>query len=63
MVEEVRARAGIDIGDTLIGMHLIPVAVPVRTKTKMIGKAHEVCARTRAKFIGGERAKYNHDCM
>ena len=63
MVEEVRARAGIDIGDTLIGMHLIPVAVPVRTKTKMIGKAHVVCARTRAKFIGGERARYNHDCM
>lgn len=63
MVEEVRARAGIDIGDTLIGMHLIPVAVPVRTKTRMIGKAHVVCARTRAKFIGGERAKYDHEAM
>ncbi|MCI6675662.1 MAG: TIGR01440 family protein [Clostridiales bacterium] len=59
MVEEVRARAGIDIGDTLIGMHLVPVAVPVRTKTKTIGMAHVVCARTRAKFIGGERAKYD----
>ncbi len=63
VVEEVRARAGIDIGDTLIGMHLIPVAVPVRTQTKTIGKAHVVCARTRAKFIGGERAQYDHNFM
>lgn len=57
-VEELKAHAGIDIGDTLIGMHLRPVAVPVRTKTRQIGDAHVVCARTRLKFIGGERASY-----
>ena len=53
-----QAHAGIDIGDTLIGMHLRPVAVPVRIGTKHIGEAHVVCARTRLKFIGGERASY-----
>lgn len=57
-VERIQAHAGIDIGDTLIGMHLRPVAVPVRTKTTSIGGAHVVCARTRLKFIGGERAMY-----
>ncbi|MCI7182310.1 MAG: TIGR01440 family protein [Schaedlerella sp.] len=57
-VEELKAQAGIDIGDTLIGMHLQPVAVPVRTKVGNIGNAHVVCARTRLKYIGGERAVY-----
>ena len=57
-VEAIQAHAGIDIGDTLIGMHLRPVAVPVRIGTKHIGEAHVVCARTRLKFIGGERASY-----
>lgn len=57
-IEKIEAQAGIDIGDTLIGMHLAPVAVPVRTKQATIGGAHVVCARTRAKFIGGERASY-----
>lgn len=57
-VERIQAHAGIDIGDTLIGMHLRPVAVPVRTETKTIGGAHVVCARTRLKYIGGERAMY-----
>jgi len=57
-VEELKAQAGIDIGDTLIGMHLQQVAVPVRTAVKQIGGAHVVCARTRLKFIGGERAIY-----
>ena len=57
-VERIQAHAGIDIGDTLIGMHLRPVAVPVRTKVKEIGSAHVVCARTRLKYIGGERAVY-----
>lgn len=60
-VENIQADAGIDIGDTLIGMHLKPVAVPVRTKQKTIGDAHVVCARTRAKFIGGSRACYNEE--
>lgn len=57
-VESIQAGAGIDIGDTLIGMHLRPVAVPVRTKQTTIGNAHVVCARTRYKYIGGERAMY-----
>ena len=58
-LERIQADAGIDIGDTLIGMHLKPVAVPVRLSMKEIGCAHLTCARTRPKFIGGERAKYD----
>jgi len=57
-VEHIRAHAGMDIGDTLIGMHLRDVAVPVRLSTASIGDAHLVCARTRPKFIGGSRAVY-----
>jgi uncharacterized protein (TIGR01440 family) len=57
-VEEIRAHAGMDIGDTLIGMHLRRVAVPVRLSLDAIGQAHLVCARTRPKLIGGERARY-----
>lgn len=57
-VEEVSAAAGIDIGGTLIGMHLKRVAVPVRLSVKTIGKAAILCARTRPKFIGGSRAVY-----
>ena len=57
-VEHIRAHAGMDIGDTLIGMHLRDVAVPVRLEVKRIGQANLVCARTRPKFIGGERARY-----
>lgn len=62
-VEHIKAHAGIDIGDTLIGMHLKDVAVPVRTQTREIGSAHVVCARTRPKFIGGIRALYNEGGM
>lgn len=58
-VENVRAHAGMDIGDTLIGMHLRPVAIPVRLSVKRIGEANLVCARTRPKYIGGERAHYD----
>ena len=57
-VEEIRADAGIDIGGTLIGMHLKRVAVPVRLSVKNIGEADIICARTRPKFIGGSRAVY-----
>lgn len=57
-VEHIRAHAGMDIGDTLIGMHLKDVAVPVRLRTKEIGDARVVCARTRPKYIGGARAVY-----
>ncbi|PWM45936.1 MAG: TIGR01440 family protein [Clostridiales bacterium] len=57
-VEQIKAHAGLDIGDTIIGMHLRPVAVPVRLSIKKIGEANLVAARTRPKYIGGERAKY-----
>ena len=57
-VESIRADAGIDIGLTLIGMHLKAVAVPVRLKVNKIGSANVVAARTRPKFIGGARAVY-----
>lgn len=57
-VEEIRADAGIDIGMTLIGMHLKRVAVPLRLENNTIGEAKLNAARTRPKFIGGERAKY-----
>lgn len=59
VVEEVRADAGIDIGSTLIGMHLKRVAVPVRLANNRIGEATVVAARTRPKFIGGVRAVYD----
>lgn len=58
-VEEMKADAGMDIGDTLIGMQLKKVAVPVRISVKAIGEAHLACARTRPKFIGGSRAAYD----
>ena len=58
-VEEIKADAGMDIGDTLIGMQLKKVAVPVRLAIKKIGEANLVCARTRPKFIGGSRAVYD----
>ncbi|MDD6848022.1 MAG: TIGR01440 family protein [Oscillospiraceae bacterium] len=63
LVEEVKADAGVDIGDTLIGMHLKKVAVPVRLSVEKIGNARVVCARTRPKFIGGERAIYNKELL
>lgn len=58
VVEEVTANAGMDIGDTLIGMHLKRVAVPLRLKQMSVGNAHLTAARTRPKLIGGERAIY-----
>ena len=59
-VEHIRAHAGLDIGGTLIGMHLRDVAVPVRLEgLDHIGAAILLCARTRPKFIGGVRAVYN----
>ena len=63
LVEDIqaKAKAGIDIGGTLIGMHLREVAVPVRIAQKTIGEAIVLCARTRLKFIGGVRAHYQED--
>ena len=58
VVEEIRAHAGIDIGQTLIGMHLKAVAVPVRTSVHTIGEAIVTVTTTRPKLIGGERAIY-----
>lgn len=57
-VEEIKADAGIDIGTTLIGMHLRRVAVPLRLESNTIGEARLSAAKTRPKYIGGERAKY-----
>ena len=58
VLEQVQADAGLDIGGTLIGMHLKAVAVPVRLQTKQIGQAMLIAARTRPKYIGGPRAGY-----
>ena len=57
-VEHIRAHAGLDIGGTLIGMHLKEVAVPVRLSVGVIGHAPILAARTRPKYIGGIRARY-----
>ena len=62
-VEEIKADAGLDIGGTLIGMHLKKVAVPVRLSLDHIGKAILLAARTRPKFIGGCRAVYDENNM
>lgn len=59
VVEHIRAHAGIDIGQTLIGMHLKEVVVPVRTSIRQIGEAIVTVATTRPKLIGGERAVYS----
>ena len=58
-VEHIKADAGIDIGDTMIGMHLKHVAVPLRSTVREIGKAHVTFAKTRPKLIGGPRAQYD----
>ncbi|MFD1735169.1 TIGR01440 family protein [Bacillus salitolerans] len=61
VVEFIKADAGIDIGDTFIGMHLKHVAVPLRTQGKSLGHAHVTMAKTRPKLIGGVRAVYTND--
>ncbi len=58
VVEEIHADAGIDIGSTLIGMHLKRVVVPFRLSERHIGNAYVTAAYTRPKLIGGERARY-----
>lgn len=60
-LEEIKADAGLDIGGTLIGMHLKKVAVPVRLEQNRVGDAILLAARVRPKFIGGERAIYDDD--
>lgn len=58
MVEGIQGHAGIDIGDTFIGMHLRPVAIPIRLHVKELGQAHITLAHTRPRLIGGPRAMY-----
>ena len=58
VVESIRAHAGLDVGAVLIGMHLRPVAVPVRLAVRQIGDAPLIAARTRPKLVGGARAVY-----
>ena len=62
-VETIQADAGMDIGFTLIGMHLKQVAVPVRLENNRIGEALIIAARTRPKFIGGIRAMYDENLL
>lgn len=62
-LESIQADAGLDIGGTLIGMHLKPVAVPVKLSLRQIGEAVLLGARTRPKFIGGSRAVYDEKLM
>ena len=62
-LESFQADAGLDIGSTLIGMHLKRVAVPIRLSTKNIGKAPVVAARTRPPLIGGSRTSYNNNLL
>jgi uncharacterized protein (TIGR01440 family) len=61
VVETIRGHAGLDIGETLIGMHLKTVAVPLRLTTRFIGQARVTAAKTRPKLIGGPRAVYEKD--
>ena len=58
LAQAVQADAAIDIGDTLVGMHIRPVAVPLRMENPVIGEARVVMAYARLPLIGGERAVY-----
>ena len=58
-----KASAGMDIGGTLIGMHIKPVVVPIRISLNRIGEAVLTCARRRPPFVGGQRALYNDDLL
>lgn len=63
VLEHIKADCGIDIGGTLIGMHLKEVCVPVRLGISKIGEANIICARVRPKFIGGSRAVYDENLL
>lgn len=62
-VETIKADAGIDIGDTFIGMHLKKVAVPIKLSQRSVGGAHVTAARVRKKFVGGIRAVYDENLL
>ena len=63
VIEDIKADAGLDIGVTLIGMHLKKVAVPLRLENNRIGEALVIAARTRPKFVGGSRAVYDETLL
>jgi len=65
MVESLKAQAhgGMDIGGVLIGMHLRPVAVPLRLSTRKLGEAILLAAKTRPRLVGGARAVYTREEM
>ncbi len=65
LVENIGAKAdaGIDIGGTMIGMHMHSVVVPMRISLRKIGEAHIICARHRPKYVGGQRAIYDESLM
>ncbi len=63
VVDKIKADAGVDIGGTLIGMHLKRVAVPLKMENNRIGDAHVICARTRPRFVGGDRAVYDKNLL
>lgn len=62
-IPQPKAEAGIDIGGTLIGMHIHPVVVPLRISLSKIGAANIICARRRPKYVGGQRAIYDESLM
>ncbi|HFI0463769.1 TPA: TIGR01440 family protein [Streptococcus suis] len=57
-VAQVKAKAGLDIGDTFIGMHIKQVLVPIRPSIKQLGSAHVTACSSRPKYVGGPRASY-----
>jgi uncharacterized protein (TIGR01440 family) len=63
VVDSIKADAGVDIGGTLIGMHIRRVAVPLKMKNNKIGAACVICARSRPRFVGGARAVYDENLM
>lgn len=63
MVEAIEADGGLDIGETMIGMHLKSIAVPLRFEQRMLGNARVTAARTRPKLIGGKRAEYDAESI
>lgn len=63
VVDGIKADAGVDIGGTLIGMHIRRVAVPIKMENNKIGGASVICARSRPRFVGGERAVYDKNLM
>lgn len=63
VVDGIKADAGVDIGGTLIGMHIRRVAVPLKMINNKIGGASVICARSRPRFVGGERAVYDENLL